>query len=88
MPKSVLTTDKDGTKVWRNKNGDLHREDGPAIIWASGDKEWWLNGRRHREDGPAIEWANGKKTWYINGKFYPENSLMVQLLKEKICRNQ
>ena len=42
-------------KKWNNKNGELHREDGHAVEYASGSKEWWINGLRHREDGPAIE---------------------------------
>lgn len=34
-------------------NGQLHREDGPAV--KIGDRlEYWLNGKRHREDGPAV----------------------------------
>jgi len=41
--------------------GNLHREDGPAIEWADGSKEWWINEKLHREDGPAIEWADGTK---------------------------
>jgi len=61
----------DGTKKWY-LNGKLHREDGPAIEYASGTKEWWLNGNLHREDGPAIEWANGVKEWYVNGKEFIE----------------
>jgi len=24
-------------------NGKLHREDGPAIEFSNGNKEWWLN---------------------------------------------
>ena len=24
-------------------NGKLHREDGPAVEWPNGNKEWWLN---------------------------------------------
>jgi hypothetical protein len=52
-------------------NGALHRGDGPknlsqilpAIEWADGTKEWYINGQLHREDGPAIEWANGTKEW-------------------------
>jgi hypothetical protein len=28
---------------WR-LNGYLHREDGPAIEWANGEKEWYLKG--------------------------------------------
>ena len=31
--------------VWRNEAGELHREDGPAVKWSDGDKEWWLNGK-------------------------------------------
>ena len=57
----------DGTKEWY-LNGELHREDGPAIELSNGTKEWYLNGKRHREDGPAIEWPDGTKQWYINGK--------------------
>jgi len=60
-----------GDKVWY-LNGKRHREDGPAIEWASGDKFWYLNGKRHREDGPAVEYADGTKYWYLNGKEYTE----------------
>ena len=49
-------------------NGELHREDGPAIAYVNGDKYWYINGQCHREDGPAIECADGGKQWYINGK--------------------
>jgi hypothetical protein len=44
-----------------------HRTDGPAIEYASGTKEWYVNGVRHRTDGPAIEYASGTKGWYVNG---------------------
>ena len=57
----------DGTKAWY-LNGELHREDGPAIEGASGYKAWYLNGERHREEGPAIEWASGSKWWYLRGE--------------------
>ena len=39
----------------------LHRADGPAVEWANGTKEWWLNGKRHRADGPAVEHWTGRK---------------------------
>lgn len=54
-------------------NGKLHRENGPAIEYADGDKYWYLNGKLHREDGPAIEHANGNKHWFLNGKHHREN---------------
>jgi len=50
-----------GTKRWYNENRELHREDGPAIEWADGSEEWYLNDKRHREDGPAIIRAGGYK---------------------------
>lgn len=31
-----------GSKFWYLSN-KLHREDGPAVEWASGFKEWYLN---------------------------------------------
>jgi hypothetical protein len=44
----------------------LHREDGPAIEWLSGDKTWYYKGEIHRSDGPAIEYINGEKQWWLN----------------------
>ena len=51
-----------------SSNRNLHCADGPAVEWANGHKDWYLNGKRHRADGPAIEWADGDKEWYLNGK--------------------
>ena len=31
--------------VYRYISGKRHREDGPAIEWANGDKYWWVDGR-------------------------------------------
>ena len=65
--KSKCTIDSNGTKNWE-LNGDLHREGGPAVEWASGTKFWYQNGKLHREDGPAVESANGNKFWYTHDK--------------------
>jgi len=56
----------------------LHREDGHAVEYANGYKEWYINGKRHREDGPAIEYANGYKEWYINGKLHREDGPAIE----------
>jgi hypothetical protein len=58
-------------------NDKLHREDGPAVEWNSGDKEWFLNGQRHREDGPAAEYANGK-FWYLNDQQHREDGPAIE----------
>jgi hypothetical protein len=77
--KSGCEIDKDGTKRWRLKNGEYHREDGPALECADGYKSWWINGEVHREDGPAIECPNGYKEWYLNGKIYSESAFYKKL---------
>ncbi len=58
---------KDGD-VCYVKNGKFHREDGPTVELANGERRWYIDNELHREDGPAIEWANGGKSWYVNGK--------------------
>ena len=52
----------------RNEEGQLHRENGPAIEYADGTKVWYYHGKLHREDGPAIESANGSKVWFYQDK--------------------
>jgi len=62
----------------------LHREDGPAVEYSNGDKQWLLNGIFHREDGPAMEWANGSKNWALNGRHcFEEEYLKIISLKTK-----
>jgi hypothetical protein len=65
---------------YRNKIGQLHREDGPAIIRDDGYKSWWINGKLHRTDGPAIEWPNGTKCWYQNDCLHRDNGFAVEYL--------
>ena len=75
----------DGTKYWL-LNGELHREDGPAIELANGTKEWFLYGEYHREDGPAVEYAGGSKWWRLNGKIvHPETLVDLQLSRGVFC---
>lgn len=58
---------------YRNAAGQLHRDDGPAVIFNIGYKAWWVNGKRHRTDGPAIEYISGcEQQWYINGQHLTE----------------
>jgi hypothetical protein len=62
------------TYEWRI-DGKLHREsDLPAIEYAFGGKEWWINGKR-REGEHAIETAKGVKKWFLNGKLGRDNDL-------------
>jgi hypothetical protein len=54
-------------------NGNLHREDGPAVIWPDGRQFWYLNGKLHREDGPAIIRPDGSQEWWLNDKNITED---------------
>lgn len=73
---------RDGTLVAQNwlKDGDLHREDGPASIRYRPDgtvevEEWHQHGHLHREDGPAITRFRPDGTveveeWHQLGRFH------------------
>lgn len=41
-----IRTYYDGTIEYLNEDGELHREDGPAAVWYSGEIWWFLNGER------------------------------------------
>src|SRR6056300_1245101 len=56
-----------------------HREDGPAVEYTDGDKEWFINGALHREDGPAFEYANDGNAWYINGELLTEKEFNTRM---------
>ena len=46
---STVQVDQFGNKRWYC-NGKLHRIDGPAIEWAVGTKEYWIEGRLLTEE--------------------------------------
>ena len=84
-----VTVDSNGSTRWRNLEGELHRECGPAIEYVSGERHWYLNGRFHREDGPACEYVSGVKYWYIHGKQFTEeefnNRHVTEMTIEEVC---
>ena len=45
----ITYTVTNGVKRWHNENGELHRLDGPAIEYASGAKEWYIEDVYHTE---------------------------------------
>ena len=58
--KNGLIIDSLGTKRWY-KDDKLHRDDGPAIEWPNGSKEWYLNGKQVSESDLSIITINGKR---------------------------
>ena len=80
MEKNGIIMNSETTTYY--KNGKLHREDGPAIEWKNGNKDWLLNDRLHRTDEPAIELVETElgtvKKWSINGKYHREDGPAVE----------
>lgn len=50
-----------------DNKGNLHAEDGPAVIYSSGTKYWFKHGKYHREDGPAVIYPDGSELYFFNG---------------------
>ena len=68
---SVLTynvvTDPFGNRIYYNSQGQVHRDDGPAIITPDGSEYWYCNGKQLRSDGPAATWPGHPGLYYLNG---------------------
>ncbi len=62
-----------GNIIYKNKDGEFHRDDGPAIEYENGDKIWYRYDKRHRDDGPAVEYINGYESWWLDGKEYSKS---------------
>ena len=60
----------DGSVLYYNAQGQLHRTGGPAAIHHNGTVAWYQNGELHREDGPAIIHDDGTEAWYQNGALH------------------
>ncbi len=64
----LYVCDSKNTKHWYYK-GELHNDNGPAILLPDGSCEYRQHGLLHREDGPAIILIPlNIKDWYINHK--------------------
>lgn len=51
-----------GVSIYCNDDGDLHREDGPAVKYDDGRKLWYLNGKEYTKGTWLIELAYRKTT--------------------------
>tara|TARA_R100000951_G_scaffold106063_1_gene100301 strand:- start:2 stop:676 length:675 start_codon:yes stop_codon:yes gene_type:complete len=78
MKNTNKTTNACGVTEYR-LNGELHREDGPAVEYADEPGQWYLHGKLHREDGPAESMDNGH-WWYLHGKLHREGGPAIEQL--------
>ena len=60
--------DNYGTIYHKDAKGKYHNPYGPALIWPSGSKYYYIHGKLHRTDGPAAIWADGDEWYCVNGK--------------------
>jgi hypothetical protein len=70
-----LVRDKQNNQYWY-KDGLLHHETAPAVIYADGKRFWYQNGLKHRENGPAVEFWHGANQWYLNGQELTKEEVM------------
>jgi hypothetical protein len=64
-----VVVDEYGTTKYFNSKKQLHRDEGPALIFNNGIEAWFQNGLQHRYDGPAETHPDGTQRWYIHGQF-------------------
>ena len=84
-----------GAIEYRNEQGLFHREDGPAIEYTDGAKEWQQYGKLHRLDGPAIDYDIKIRMCYIYGVYIKKPIVTVKcfhklnnLLKLTVLQNK
>lgn len=75
----------DESIVWRDKQGEFHRDNGPAVVSDDGCKKWYQHGKRHREDGPAMMNRDGQAFFWQDKIVSPEqHDLLAKGLAEII----
>ena len=79
MEKYFVTVNQgNGVRFYKDEACKIpHREDGPAVECANGNKQYWQNGKLHRDDGPAVEDASGGKWYYQNDKLHRDDGPAV-----------
>ena len=61
----------DGTRLYFDEYGSLHRDDGPAKILPSGVMHWLRHGVLHRTDGPAVfDPQSLAEEYWVNGELH------------------
>ena len=66
-------------------NAQLHRLDGPAVEYVTGNRYWYEYGLLHRTTGPAVELASGTKFWYLDGKDLTEAEHAFAVAPKPTC---
>lgn len=63
-----MNTTAENVKTKYYQNEQLHRLDGPAVMWSNtGDQMWYAYGELHRIDGPAVILGEHCE-WHLYGR--------------------
>lgn len=89
MPKNkTVRTRKGKHHIAYYRNGKIHRENGPAVIFRSKQynglcKEWWKDGVYHRDDGPALIYGSSYKEWMQNNNHHRLDGPAIEMFDDK-----
>jgi hypothetical protein len=76
--KKCITMLHDDTAVYYFRDCKFHRDDDrPAVVFARGRIEYFIDGIRHRDEGPAIACVTGYKAFYKNGKLHNDKGAAI-----------
>lgn len=66
LPAYETTIMVDAMRIWYY-NGEIHRDDKPAVTIFHNYKVWYKHGKTHRDNEPAVEWdlTNGYNDGFI-----------------------
>lgn len=72
--KNGLHVSHHGVRCWY-LDGQLHRDNLPAVDWPSGTSMFYQHGELHNEDGPAFVRGDGflHKAWWQHGRRHRED---------------
>jgi hypothetical protein len=56
-----------GTACIHLKNNQIHRTEGPAVVFEDGSYIWYFRGKTSRQNGPALSFRYGVMEWHVNG---------------------
>jgi hypothetical protein len=56
-----------GTRLWFDATGALHRDGAAAVERFNGDRAWYRSGLPHRDDAAAVVRGNGSLEWWRQG---------------------
>jgi uncharacterized protein YqfB (UPF0267 family) len=61
----IAVCQRTGIRRYYNNSGQLHREDGPAVIWRDGSEAWFHNGKLIRLATALVLFAVGIQTGMV-----------------------